>query len=108
MYLDVIKAVKQTESEADKIIKEAIAESQRIVSEAKAKSEKLLEEAILKAEKESEKILEAAKESAQKDIIKLQADTDAECNELKNMAMSCMDEAVQLVIRRVVTAHGNC
>ncbi len=107
MSIEVIKSIKLTEHEAERIEKQSIADSREIISEAKKEAYKLIEQIVQEAEENAKKIAQKAEEEARKEIEEMNKIVHQECKEIKYQAEKNIDSAVDVIMRRVVNASVN-
>lgn len=108
MSIDVIRSIKQAETEADQIVKQSAAEARQIVAEAREQSYKLLKQSETVAEEEAGKILGEAGIKAGKEAEKIMEMVSRECEAIKEQARAKSQDAVGMILGRIVKTHGNC
>lgn len=97
-----MKEIAAVEEQADTIEAKAQQKAKDIIASARKEAAVLLDEAVEKAESEAKSIIQMAEEKAAKDIVDIKMDTQAKCNEIKTKAGERMNEAVELIVGRIV------
>ncbi len=99
----VLKEIAVVEEQADAIEAQAQQKAKDIIASARNEAAVLLEKAVEEAESEAKSIIQKAEEKAAKDIvIDIKMDTQAKCNEIKTKAGVKMNEAIELIVGRIV------
>ena len=107
MSIEMIKAIRETEAEAEKIKKKATLDARQILSEANEQAYVLQDREIEKAEQQVKKMMDEAEQEASQEIAKIKSDNQKECNLLKKEANKNIEKAVEIIMGRIVKAHGN-
>ena len=97
-----LKEIAAVEEQADVIEAQAQQKAKDIISSARKEAAVLIEKEVEKAESEAKFIIQKAEEKAAKDIVDIKMDTQAKCSEIKTKAGVKMDEAVDLIVGRIV------
>lgn len=107
MSIEIIHSIKQTEAQADKIIKEALEDERAIVSEANKQAYVIIEQAIEEAEKEAADIIMQAEINAKAEAEKIKLNVSDEDSVILQQAREKLKSAVDIIIERIVTIHGD-
>ncbi len=107
MSIEIVKSIKQTETEAEQTRKQSVLEAREVVSQAKNQAYILMEQEIEKAENEAKGIISEAEKTAYSQIEEMKQKVSQECNEIKQQAMKKIDDAVNVIMGRVVKTHGS-
>lgn len=101
MALDIIEDIKQAEAKAEELVREAADEARNTVREARQAAEALIAKTDQEARQQAKFMLDQAQQQA-RDEIEPEIQANAQhCNELKSMALSRMDAAVNLILDRI-------
>lgn len=107
MSIEVLKFIKKAEEEAEDIIMKSAADARKIILQAETKSRQLLEKLDSDIEEKRKKIISEAEESANTEIkIKMEEITQ-QCTDIKRKAREKIDEAVSIIVGRIVKLNGN-
>ena len=98
----ILKEIAAVEEQADVIEAQAQQKAKDIISSARKEAAVLIEKEVEKAESEAKFIIQKAEEKAAKDIVDIKMDTHAKCSEIKTKAGVKMNEAVDLIVGRIV------
>ena len=107
MTLDIIKAVRKAEQDAEKVIEDSIFRSRDIISNAEKDKHKILENALKEGEKEAADIMNGMESDAQREVEKIYVRAEEEGEVIKKVSNPKIDSAVDFVIEKVVKSHGN-
>lgn len=107
MTTDIIKEIKETENAAEERIKAAHQKSKDIIMCAEQEAEHIIKAAEDQAIFESRKKLEYAEKEANLEAESKRKQNDEMCKELKQKAEKKMEEAVNIVMERIVSMNGN-
>lgn len=107
MSIEILRSIRQTEAESDEIKKASVLESRRIISEANSRASELIEKARTEAESRARDLISQAEQEADREKDLLLDKVKEECAELKAQAMHKLDNAVDIIIGRIVKANGN-
>jgi len=104
---EIIKGIKEAERAVEEKIKSAHQEAKDLLLRAEEEAER-----IIKAAEDSEilkgkKALEAADKEAQQEAGDKKKQNDMKCQAMKQKAEEKMEEAVNLVLERIVKINGN-
>jgi len=104
---EIIKEIKDTEHAAEEKLKAAQQEAKDLLLRAEEEAAKIIkaaeDEELIKGRKQ----LEAAEKEASKEADSKRKQNDETCKELKRKAAEKMDDAVNLVMERIVKINGN-
>lgn len=107
MSIDIIRSIKQAESEAEQIIRQSAVQARQIAAEAQEQSYKLVEQSEVEAEEQSKKIINEAEKSVQEETGKIMEKVLRECADIKEQARGKIQDAVDMILGRIVRFHGN-
>lgn len=107
MTAEIIKEIKQAELAAEERIKAAQQEAKEIVAKAEAEAVRIIREAEEAALLKGRKQLEEAEKEANMEADSKRKKNDELCRELRNKAAAKMEDAVNLVMERIVKINGN-
>ena len=96
-----LERILETEKKADQIIAEGIKESREIGEKSAATLKRLRTEYEDLLDIEVKKIIESKIKEAEAEVEKLQASIVSDCDEIKEVASSGIDKAVEYVIARI-------
>ncbi len=103
----MIKDIKSTEQIAEDKIKEAQVKAKDIINKAEDEGEKIIKDAIDKTTKEGKVLVMQAAELAQKEADSRIENSKQENEKLKAAAKDKIDEAVNMVMERIVNIYGD-
>ena len=104
MYVETIVAISETEEKARRMKAEAALEAKKRVADAKVKGEAMVEEAIKKAEAEIALLSKESDEEAMAAAKDLAHSGDNKKAVMRARAEKRMDDAVALIVERIVKA----
>ncbi|HHV98000.1 MAG TPA: hypothetical protein GXX36_00245 [Clostridiaceae bacterium] len=105
--VEILQFIRKAEEEAEDIIKKSAADSRRIVSQAESQSRQLLEKLDSDIENNRKKIISEAEDAANAEIkIKMQ-EIAKQCEDIKRKAGEKIDDAVNIIVGRIVKLNGN-
>ncbi|HHZ02528.1 MAG TPA: hypothetical protein GX396_06275 [Tissierellia bacterium] len=107
MSIEVIKVIREAEEKAEEIKKEALSKAKSIVTDANEEAQRILDEAVKEAEFNRKSVISKAESEGQllyDDIIN---ETKRECEEISNRANDNMNDAVTIILERIVKTSGN-
>lgn len=107
MSVEILTSIKETEMEAEEIRKNSIAESRRIIVEAKERASEMVEQEQRNAESEVLEMLQQAEKDAAAEKAEVLHQVEQECEEIKEKARKNMGKAVEIILGRIVKAHGH-
>lgn len=107
MSVDTINFIKEAEEKADDIKRQAILKAREIVFEAEKESDELLRKVNKDASLKKNELIAAAELEARSQIEMLKEKYDKQGKEISDIALKKMDEAVSLIVRKVVGQSGN-
>ncbi len=107
MTTDIIKGIKETENAADEKIKAAQQQAKDILTCAEQEAAHIIKAAEDQEIQESRKKLEAAEKEASLEAENKRKQNDEICKALKGKAEEKMEEAVNMVMERIVNMNGN-
>jgi V/A-type H+/Na+-transporting ATPase subunit G/H len=105
--MEVIKEIKNTESIAEEMIKTAQQQGKDIILRAEEQAEKLVNEAVNNEISKGRLTVEAAEVEAKKEAEIKRQQNQQTSDQLRQSAQIKMQQAVILVMERIVSLHGN-
>ena len=102
MAFDSIKTISEAEENARQKVSEASAAAQKRIAEERASCESMLKDRVEKAEAEVEKMISDAEDRAQENAKALRESTANKCAIMSVRAENKFNEAVELIIGKVV------
>ena len=107
MAAEIINEIKKAEQQAKEIVVQANKDSKDMISKATNKAETIYKEILLVAKNESNDIINAQIASGNTEAEKLFEQGKRDCETIASPSQTRVDEAVKLVIERIVNIHGN-
>lgn len=107
MALEALNEIKKVEEEANKIIQEAVNSSKELVKNAVIDAENEFERIIEIANKEKEKILKQSEEEGAREAEPILKKGEEEIAKIKNLSDEKKNNAINLIVERIVKIHGN-
>ena len=107
MAAEIINEIKKAEQQAKEIVVQANKDSKDMISKAMNKGEIIYKEILLVAKKESNNIIDVQVTAGNIEAEKLFEKGKIECETIASPSQARVDEAVKLVIERIVNIHGN-
>lgn len=104
---EALDAVKIAEGEAKALLDEAEKEARAIVAKAEQDGEVTIEEAKKSGDLEGKKLVERAQAEAQEQSHQLAQEHEKKVKILKKQAAGRIPRAVDLIVERIVKAHGD-
>ena len=104
---EVLDAVKIAEGKAQTIVADAEKEARDLIAQAESAGEKHLEEAKRISDLEGKDLVENARSEAERQSENLSKDYEERVVILKRQAAKKMPLAVDLIVERIVKAHGD-
>ena len=107
MSMEVINEIKSIESIAEEKIKTAHQQAKDIILQAEAEAEKIVKQAVNREIAKGNKLVEDAERDANTQLeVKRQLNQKL-CEEIREKANVKFDEAVKMVMERIVSINGN-
>jgi len=107
MTLEIVRAIKKSEDEAEKIIADSVLKSREMISEAEKRKNDILKKALDDAEKESAQLLADMDISVQKEIDSIIKKAYEDGQVMRKQAQVKLSRAVNIVMERIIKDHGN-
>jgi V/A-type H+-transporting ATPase subunit G/H len=104
---EIIKEIKEAERAVEEKIKAAHQEAKDLLLRAEEEAETIIKAAEDKELLKGKKALEAAEKEAYQEANDKKNQNDVKCQEMKQKAAEKMEEAVNLVMERIVNINGN-
>ena len=102
-----LDAVKIAEAKARALIEDSEKEARAIIAKAEQDSENHIEEAKGLGELEGKKLVEMARAKAKEQSVRMSEEHQKSVDNLKQQAAGKMHRAVDLIVERIVKAHGD-
>mgnify|MGYP001025548908 CR=1 FL=1 len=107
MSIKVIKIIREAEEKAEEIKKDSSITAKQIITEAKAEAQNIVEEAEKQAESHRESAISKAESEGQLLYDSIINNAAKECEELTSKANGNMNNAVSIILERIVKTSGN-
>nr|WP_315020647.1 hypothetical protein [uncultured Aminipila sp.] len=107
MSLEQIKIIKDTEESADKIRRESVEESKHLLQRANQKAGEIIQAAKNKGELSYKEVISEAETEAQLTYNQIISDAEKQCETILSTAVEKLDEAVSVIVGRIVKTSGN-
>ena len=107
MAIEVISEIKKAEQYAKETLVQANKDSKDITSKATLQADEIYKQILDAAKKDANDIINASVTEGNKEAEKLFAKGKEDCKDIMAPTQSKVDEAVKLVIERIVNIHGN-
>ena len=107
MIMNVMDEIKQIEEQPQDKKRQAMEKARPILNQAEQDGENLISSTIQQAQQEKKQFIKQAEEEAEKENQELNRKTDMECQKIRQFARSRMDDAISLVMGKVVKTHGH-
>lgn len=102
MSLEGVKRIVEMEKLSQKRKEEAEQTAKRLIAEAEKEGSGHLEVARWEAEMKVKKLMTAIEQKSAENAAKFRAETDRQCEQIKEEARKYLDDAAELIVRRVV------
>ncbi|MDR3121726.1 MAG: hypothetical protein LBU58_10415 [Clostridiales bacterium] len=102
MTIDVIKDIKQAESEADQVVRQAQSDARAIISDAKSQAEVIRNESAAEGRRQAEEKLVLAEKRADAAIEKLRSQISNDCAQIAKKARAKFADAANIISGRIV------
>ena len=107
MSIEILRSIRQAETEAEQIIRTSLAEARQMVSEVEGQSLRLLEQTEEENGALYDRIISDAEKEEAQNIVQLRSRSAEECDALKRQAGNRIRTAVELILERVMGAYGD-
>lgn len=107
MTTEIIKEIKETERAAEEKLKAAHQEAKDLILQAEEEAARIIKAAEDQELLKSKQQLEAAEKEAYQEADKKRKQNNDKCLELRQKAAAKMEDAVNLVMERIVKMNGN-
>lgn len=107
MSVEILQYIRKAEEEAEDIIKKSAADARQIVSQAEIQSRQLLEKLDSDIENKRKKMISEAEDAANAEINVKMQEIAQQCAEIKRKAGEKIDDAVNIIVGRIVKLDGN-
>jgi V/A-type H+/Na+-transporting ATPase subunit G/H len=105
--MEVIKEIKNTEGIAEEKVRTAQQQGKEIILQAEEQAEKLVAEAVTNEISKGRLTVEAAEKEAKKESEIKRQHNQQTSDQLRQSAQTKMQQAVKLVMERIVSLHGH-
>lgn len=107
MASEVFREIIEAETEAENLRKDALIKSKEIIRDAEEKDRIELDTAAKKAQGIASAVIKEKEDEAVKQANAILQSAEEECRKIKSVPEEKIDEAVNLVIGRIVNPYGN-
>lgn len=107
LALEAIEAIKKSEANAKQLINDANNEAREIISKAKEDAQKQYEDVLAKAKEKTNKLINDAVNIGNKEAEPILAKGKKDAEDILNISDDKKNNAVKLVVERIVKIHGN-
>ncbi|MBE6053716.1 MAG: ATPase [Clostridium sartagoforme] len=107
MALEAINDIKRAEEEAEKIIDEATAKSKEIIKNASILAEEEYNKTLAAANLRKNEILNKAEEEGNLEAKPILDQGERDVEEIKKISTDKKNNAINLIVERIVKIHGN-
>jgi V/A-type H+/Na+-transporting ATPase subunit G/H len=107
LTVELVKAIKEAESKAEKIIRDAKQDARQLIREAESTAEIEQQEALAKAGQEAKQMIQKAEEEANAETIPLQEKQKNIISRLREDASGRLPNAVALMKEKVVKSDAD-
>jgi hypothetical protein len=102
LSLEYLQKIKEKENQAEKIRQDCVAETAKIINLARDEAAVIIDKANSEATAHYNEVIKKAHEEAAEDYEKITHQTMWECDMLSENAEKYMDQAVTLIVKKVV------
>ncbi|HSW35008.1 MAG TPA: hypothetical protein VLH18_00190 [Candidatus Limnocylindrales bacterium] len=106
MLTEVIKDIRETEGKAEEIRRHALVESRRIILEAEQRALDLVRQFVAEGEARKREILATAEREAYEEVVPVGQRASAQVKLLQKVAQKRQEEAINMVMERIVKTDG--
>ena len=107
MALEAINDIKKAEEQAEKMIQEATAKSKEIIKNANLSAEEEYNKIIESANIRKNAILNKAEEDGELEAKPILDKGEIDVQQIKNISSDKKNNAINLIVERIVKIHGN-
>ncbi|MGG5462262.1 V-type ATP synthase subunit H [Clostridium sp. B9] len=107
MAIEAIKEIKKVEMQADEMIKKSHEQSKKIISDATIEGDERYNSIIKEARNAAQEIMNNAEEAGRKEAEIILSEGKGQCTNVSNLTGDRINDAVNLVIERIVKTNGN-
>ena len=107
MALEAINEIKEAEKKADAIISDAKQNAKEIVNNATKEADIKYDEIVSDAKTKANNLLKAALEEGNSNAEPILKMGEKEIEAIRNMSQDLKDNAINIVVERIVKIHGN-
>lgn len=107
MALEAINKIKNAETKAEEMILEANKKAREIVQQAGVEAETKYNEIINSAKLKAEKLLSVALEEGNNESKPILEMGERDIEKIRNMSTKIKENAINIVVERIVKIHGN-
>ena len=107
MALEAINEIKEAEKKADAIISDAKQNAKEIVNNATKEADIKYDEIVSDAKTKANNLLSAALEEGNSNAEPILERGEKEIEAIRNMSQDLKDNAINIVVERIVKIHGN-
>jgi V/A-type H+/Na+-transporting ATPase subunit G/H len=107
LLADVIKSIRETEEKGEETRRNAQAESRRIIQQAEQQAVDLVRLGLAEGETKRREILAIAEQEAQQGTIPIQQRATADVEQLRAGVQLKQEEAIKMVMERIMMTNGH-
>lgn len=107
MALEAINEIKRAEEQAEKLIQEATIKSKEIIKNAITEADDEYNKILSEANTKRTQIIAKAEEEGNTEAKPILKKGDSEVSSIKNISNEKKDNAINLIVERIVKIHGN-
>lgn len=107
MFAEELTKIKEAENRADQILKDAKASSKKSKSDTQAEVDSVISEAEDRAQSAYDELMKEGAADADAEYAKYMDGIKKQCDEMADKAESSMNEAVDMIVERIVKSSVN-
>ena len=107
MALEAINDIKKAEEQAEKLIQDATAKSKEIIKSANMLAEEEYNKILESANLRKSEILNKAEKDGELEAKPILDKGESDVQEIKNISSDKKNNAINLIVERIVKIHGN-
>lgn len=107
LALEAIGEIKKAEAKAEELVSEATAKAKEIIRNANLEADKQYNEILEKAKAKKMKLMQDAQTEGDKEAEPILTKGEKEVQDIRNVSGAKKDNAINLVVERIVRIHGN-
>ena len=107
MALDAINEIKKAELQAEDMISEANKASKELILNAHSEAEKQYDSIVKDARAKADKLIQEAVEAGNVEAKPILENGEKEKESIRNLSPTLKENAINIVVERIVKSHGN-